>query len=279
MTGASTGIGAACALHLDRLGFRVFAGVRKPEDGEFIERAASPRLLAIQLDVTDQASIAKAVRQVEGAVGEMGLAGLVNNAGIGVTGPIEAVPLAEWRRQFEVNFFGAIAMTQACLPLLRRGRGRIVNMSSIAGRANMPYMSPYSASKHALEAVSDALRIEVQPFGLHVALIEPGAIATPIWNKSRKDADELHAAWTPEISRLYADGFTKVKDAAMQAADRAAPASLVAAAVEHALTASRPKTRYVIGADAKIRALLTALLPDRLQDRLLTKLIKLPPRG
>jgi NAD(P)-dependent dehydrogenase (short-subunit alcohol dehydrogenase family) len=278
VTGASSGIGAACALHLDRLGFLVFAGVRKPEDGELLKRAAGSRLLAVQLDVTDPTSIATAVRQVEDLVGKMGLAGLVNNAGIGVTGPVEAVSLADWRRQFDVNLFGAIAMAQACLPLLRRGRGRIINMSSIAGRANMPYMSPYSASKHALEAVSDALRVEVQPFGVRVAVIEPGAIATPIWSKSKKEADEHNVGWPPEFQRLYTAGFTKVKDAAMRAADRAAPASMVAAPVAHALTASRPKTRYLVGTDAKIRAILTALLPDWLQDELLTRLIGLAPR-
>jgi NAD(P)-dependent dehydrogenase (short-subunit alcohol dehydrogenase family) len=276
ITGASSGIGAACARHLDTLGFRVFAGIRHAEDGQILKQGASPRLTPILLDVTDAASIAEAAGTVQAAVGMFGLMGLVNNAGIGVTGPVEIVTLVEWRRQFEVNFFGAIATTQAFLPLLRRGRGRVVNMSSITGRAAMPYMSPYSASKHALEAVSDALRVELQPFGVHVAIIEPGAIATPIWNKSKREADEQHATWTPDIQRLYADGFTKVKDAAMKAADRAAPASLVAAAVEHALTAPRPKTRYLVGFDAKIRAILTALLPDRIQDRLLTWLVKLP---
>ena len=279
VTGASTGIGAACALHLDRLGFRVFAAVRKPEDGEALACRAGGRLQVIQLDVTNAASIDAAIRQVAAAVGEAGLAGLVNNAGIGVTGPVEAVSLSEWRRQFDVNFLGALAMTQACLPWLRRGRGRVINMSSIAGRATMPYMSPYAASKHALEAMSDALRIELQPFGVHVAVVEPGAIATPIWGKSKQNADEQHSGWSLEFRQLYGEGFTRVKDAAMKAGERGAPAELVARAVAHALTAARPKTRYLVGRDAKIRALLTALLPDRLQDWLLTKLIALPPRA
>ncbi len=279
VTGASTGIGAACALHLDQLGLRVFAGVRKPEDGEALTRRAGARIQVIQLDVTDTASIDAAVRQVAAAVSEAGLAGLVNNAGIGITGPVEAVPLSEWRRQFDVNFFGALAMTQACLPWLRRGRGRVINISSIAGRAGMPYMSPYAASKHALEAISDALRIELQPFGIHVAVIEPGAIATPIWEKSKQEADAQHSGWSQEFQRLYGEGFMKVKDAAMKAGERGAPAHLVAAAVAHALTAARPKTRYLVGRDANVRALLTAWLPDRLQDRLLTWAIKLPPRA
>ena len=162
ITGASTGIGAACALALDKLGYRVFAGVRNPADGEQLQRQAGPRLMPIRLDVTDEASIAAAHHTVSAMMGEQGLAGLINNAGIGVVGPIEALPLAGWRRQFDVNLFGLIAVTQAFLPLIRKGQGRIVNMGSIAGRAAMPFMAPYGASKHALVAVTDALRIVLQ---------------------------------------------------------------------------------------------------------------------
>jgi NAD(P)-dependent dehydrogenase (short-subunit alcohol dehydrogenase family) len=278
ITGASTGIGATCVRHLDQLGFRVFAGVRQAEDGVILKIGASPRLTPLLLDVTDSASIAEAAKSVQAGVGMFGLAGLVNNAGISVNGPIELVTLPEWRRQFEVNLFGLIAVTQAFLPMLRLGRGRVINMISIAGRSTMPFMAPYSASKHAVEALSDALRIELQPFGMHVAVIEPGAIATPIWRKSKQEADAQHASWSAEAQRLYAEGVSKVKDAAMKAADRAAPASLVATAIEHALMSPRPKTRYLVGFDAKIRALLGAMLPDRLQDRLLTWAVKLPPR-
>lgn len=278
ITGASSGIGAACARHLDTLGFRVFAGIRQAEDGHILKQGTSPRLTPILLDVTDSASIAEAAKTVQASVGMFGLAGLVNNAGISVNGPIELVTLPEWRRQFEVNLFGLIAVTQAFLPMLRLGRGRVINMSSIAGRSTMPFMAPYSASKHAVEALSDALRIELQPFGMHVTVIEPGAIATPIWKKSKQEADKQHASWSAEAQRLYAEGVSKVKDAATKAADRAAPASLVATAIEHALTSPRPKTRYLVGFDAKIRALLSAILPDRLQDRILTWAVKLPSR-
>jgi NAD(P)-dependent dehydrogenase (short-subunit alcohol dehydrogenase family) len=186
ITGASTGIGAACALALDKLGYRVFAGVRHPADGERLQQQAGPRLMPIRLDVTDAASISAASHTVAAMVGERGLAGLVNNAGIGVAGPIELLPLADWRRQFEVNVFGLIAVTQTFLPLIRTGRGRIINMGSIAGRASMPFMAPYAASKHALEAITDALRLELQPWGIRVALIAPGAIATPIWKNSER---------------------------------------------------------------------------------------------
>ena len=278
ITGASTGIGAACALALDKAGYRVFAGVRNPADGERLQRQAGPRLMPIRLDVTDPASISAASHTVTAMVGERGLAGLLNNAGIGVAGPVELLPLADWRRQFEVNVFGLIAVTQTFLPLVRRGRGRIINMGSIAGRAAMPFMAPYAASKHALEAITDALRIELQPWGIRVALIAPGAIATPIWGKTRKEVDSWDAAWSQDLKAMYQEGFTRIKEAATAAGEQAQPAGVVAEAVTHALRSRWPKTRYLVGSDAAIRAYLAMLLPDRLNDWLITRIIKLPPR-
>jgi NAD(P)-dependent dehydrogenase (short-subunit alcohol dehydrogenase family) len=278
ITGASAGIGAACALALDTLGYRVFAGVRNPADGESLQRQAGPRLMPIRLDVTDPASVAAASHTVTAMMGDHGLAGLINNAGIGVAGPIEALPLAEWRRQFEVNVFGLIATTQMFLPLIRKGRGRIINMGSIAGRASMPFMAPYAASKHALVAVTDALRIELQPWGIRVALIEPGAIATPIWRKTRKEADRWDASWSQDLKAMYQEGFTRVKEAATAAGEQAQPAKVVADAVAHALRSRWPKSRYLIGSDAAIRAYLALLLPARLNDWLITNIVKLPPR-
>ncbi len=278
ITGASTGIGAACALALDKLGYRVFAGVRNPADGETLQRQAGPRLMPIRLDVTDQASIAAASHTVMAMMGDRGLAGLVNNAGIGVAGPIELLPLADWRRQFEVNVFGLIAATQTFLPLIRQGRGRIINMGSIAGRASMPFMGPYAASKHALVAVTDALRIELQPWGIRVALIEPGAIATPIWVKTRKEVDQWDASWSHDLKAMYQEGFTRVKEAATAAGEQAQPAGAVADAVTHALRSRWPKSRYLLGSDAAIRAYLALILPGRLNDWLITKIVGLPPR-
>lgn len=276
ITGASTGIGAACALHLDRLGFQVFAGVRKGKDGEVLQRRGSPQLIPLLLDVTNVDSIQKANAFVEERVGEAGLFGLVNNAGIAVAGPLEAVPIPDLRRQLEVNVIGQISVTQAFLPLIRKARGRIVNMGSIAGRATMPLMGPYSASKYALEALTDALRLELQPWGIHVSIIEPGAIATPIWAKSNKDAAMLEAASPREMNRLYAGAIAAVKKVVAEAAQRAIPPDAVAIAVERALTAACPKTRYLVGTDAKIRAVMVKVLPDRLADRLLTWILKLP---
>lgn len=237
--------------------------------------SASPRLMPVRLDVTDPASIAAAVHTVKAMVGEQGLGGLVNNAGIAVAGPIEALPVAEWRRQFEVNIFGLIAVTQAFLPLLRQGHGRVINMGSMSGRAAVPYMAPYSASKHALAGLTTSLRIELRPWGIHVALVEPGAIATPIWGKARKEVDAWDSGWSREMKVLYGTSFNKVKEAAIKIGAQAPSPGIVADAVIHALRSRSPKTRYLVGRDARLRAILVTLLPDRLHDWLLRKAIGL----
>jgi NAD(P)-dependent dehydrogenase (short-subunit alcohol dehydrogenase family) len=256
----------------------VFAGVRNPADGTTLAASASPRLMPIGLDVTDAASIAAAVHTVRAIGGENGLAGLVNNAGIGIVGPVEALLLSEWRRQFDVNVFGLIAVTQAFLPLLRQARGRVINMGSMAGRAATPFMAPYSASKYALEGLNDSLRIELQPWGIDVALIEPGAIAPPIWGKTRNAVDALDMKWNPEMKTMYLTAFTLVKERATQAGQSAPAPGIVVQAVVHALRSRFPKTRYLVGRDAKVRTLLAAVLPDRLHDWLLTRILKLPAR-
>ena len=276
ITGASTGIGAACALHLDRLGFLVFAGVRKIQDGEALQGQGTDRLVPLLLDVTDESTINKAQVIVSEQLIDCGLFGLINNAGIAVVGPLEAVPISDLRRQLEINLIGQVAVTQTFLPLIRLARGRIVNMGSIAGRGAMPLMGPYSASKFALEAITDALRLEVRQWGIEVSIIEPGAIATPIWDKSGKSATDLEAATTPELRLLYADVIAGVKKVVAEAAKRAITPDAVAQVVEQALTATRPKTRYLVGADAKFRALMIKLLPDRVSDRVLSWVLKLP---
>src|SRR5919204_4783282 len=184
ITGASTGIGEACALHLDRLGFTVFAGIRKEADGRALQAKASPRLTPLALDVTDQGQVTATVQTIESSLGAGGLWGLVNNAGIAVGGPLEFLPVDEFRLQLEVNVVGQLRVIQAVLPLVRRARGRIVNMSSVSGKLSAPFMGPYSSSKFALEAISDALRLELRPWGIMVSVIEPSNVATPIWGKS-----------------------------------------------------------------------------------------------
>ena len=276
ITGASTGIGAACALHLDRLGFVVFAGVRKSEDGVVLQKAGSDRLVPLELDVTDRTTIQKSHAVVFEASKDRGLFGLINNAGIAVVGPLEAVPISDLRQQLEVNVIGQVAVIQAFLPLVRQARGRIINMGSIAGRAAIPLMGPYSASKFALEAITDALRLEVQQWGIHVSIIEPGAIATPIWNKSAIEAAERETAIETELRALYKPVVAAVRKVVGEASKRAISPDAVAKVVEAALTSPNPKTRYLVGNDAKLRALMAKLLPDRISDKLLTAILKLP---
>ena len=279
VTGASTGIGAACALDCAGRGMTVFAGVRDPRAGEALAAKGGPSLIPITLDVTDEPSIAQSVEVVQRVVGEAGLGGLVNNAGIAVGSPLEVVSLSQLRKQFEVNVIGQIAVTQAFLPLLRRGRGRIVNMGSISGRGAIPLLGPYAASKFALEALTDALRMELQPWGIQVSIIEPGAIATAIWEKSDKAAGDLEASASEEAKALYGEAVIRIREVIAQSAQRAIPPEAVVRAVHHALTASRPHTRYLVGTDAKLRAWMVKWVPDRLQDKLLTWALKYPAKG
>lgn len=274
ITGASTGIGKACALWMDRLGWRVFAGVRKQADADALCKDGSDRLHPIFLDVTDEESIAAAINTVTEILGADGLHGLVNNAGVAFGGVLEFMPLAHLRRQLEINVIGQLAVTQPLIPLLRKTRGRIVNMSSMAGRSATPVMGPYSASKFALEAMSDALRLELNPWGIHVALIEPGKIDTPIWQKSLAAAREWLADYPPEAQQLYGP----LIDKALKSVGKTGgiPADDVAKAVAHALTGERPRARYVVGSDAQFRIWIERL-PDSLRDRLIAA--KMPKYG
>jgi NAD(P)-dependent dehydrogenase (short-subunit alcohol dehydrogenase family) len=199
------------------------------------------------------------------------LRGIVNNAGVGYGGPLEALALDDFRRSLEVNTVGQLAVTQAFLPLLRRSRGRIVNMSSIGGRVAQPFAGPYIASKFALEGITDVLRGELIDWGIEVIAIEPGTIATPIWEKSSSQADEILANLTPEQRQLYGKRLAKMAKVLERQTKRGAPPDKVAQAVEKALTAKRPKTRYPVG-DAHVLLALNTVLSRRLFDRLLYRL-------
>jgi NAD(P)-dependent dehydrogenase (short-subunit alcohol dehydrogenase family) len=277
ITGASTGIGEACALWLDGAGYRVFAGVRRTADGDRLRVTASPRLVPVSIDVTDDRSIEAVTTQIDELVGTDGLYGLVNNAGIAVAGPLELVPIADLRRQLEVNVVGQVAVTQAVLPLLRRAKGRIVLMGSIGGRMVTPFLGPYCASKFALEAIADSLRVELQPWGIHVAIVEPGSVATPIWTKSDRDAEAMQAVMSHHGAD-YTVATEALRKAAAAAGRRGVPPAVVAKIVAHALESPRPKTRYVVGRDAKMQVLFR-LLPDRVRDRLIARALKLPRRA
>jgi NAD(P)-dependent dehydrogenase (short-subunit alcohol dehydrogenase family) len=270
ITGASTGIGRSAALHLDRLGHRVFAGVRKPADGDALRAAASERLTPLALDVTDADQIAAAARTVEDALAGAPLDGLVNNAGIAVGGPLEIVEIARLRAQLEINVVGLVAVTQALLPLVRRGPGRVVNIGSIGGRVTMPFMGPYSASKYAVEALTDALRVELSPWGIEVSVVEPGPVQSEIWDKGRAQYEEVTAALPERARSLYGPYLERVRRGIEDSVQRALPTAATDRAIEHALLAPRPRTRYLVGTPAKLVVAMRWLLPDRALDRMLT---------
>ncbi len=276
VTGASSGIGMACALHLDRLGFRIFGGVRKEKDGESLTQKSAGRIVPVLMDVTDETSIVTAVDNIVKAVGSNGLFGLINNAGIVIGGPLEFFPLSEIRRQFEVNVLGQIAVTQAFLPLLRASRGRIVNMGAIAGRVALPFAGPYSASKYALEAISDILRVELLPWGISVSIIEPSQVATSIWKKLLIETEKTVQNFQPQVANLYGSSLKTVATAAEKIAATGIDPDIVARAVAHALTARNPKTRYLVGHNARILVFLKKVLPDRIYDQLVIRYFGLP---
>jgi NAD(P)-dependent dehydrogenase (short-subunit alcohol dehydrogenase family) len=261
ITGASTGIGEACALRLAKKGIHVFAGVRRESDGESLKSKASEGLTPVILDVTDQTSVEQALELVRESVGDGGLWGLVNNAGIPLGGPLEFLPLDKFQELFEVNVIGVVRVTQVFLPLLRKRRGRIVNISSISGRIASPFVGPYAATKFALEAISDAWRVELRPWGIRISIVEPGKVPTPIWNKARKALDEFAHSCSEEAKKLYGELF----ELSEKFGREGIPADRVAKAVEHALLSKRPKIRYLLGVDAKVGALV-AKLPTRLRD-------------
>jgi NAD(P)-dependent dehydrogenase (short-subunit alcohol dehydrogenase family) len=266
VTGASTGIGRATAEHLAAAGFHVLAGVRNEEAAQ---ASAAEGIEPVRLDVTDADQIADLARRVAEDPDGRPLQAVVNNAGIAVAAPVEVIPLAEWRRQFEVNLFGQIAVIQALLPALIVSRGRIVNVSSIGGRVVGPTYGAYSGSKFALEAVSDALRRELKHLGVGVVVIEPGAIATPIWEKGLATASGLTDAMTAAQGERYRELNAAARRRAHQAARDGVPPDQVARVITTAVTARRPRTRYLVGRDAKITARLATLLPDSALDRLI----------
>jgi NAD(P)-dependent dehydrogenase (short-subunit alcohol dehydrogenase family) len=274
ITGTSSGIGKACALHLDKLGYRVFAGVRKPAGGEALQKVASARLTPVMFDVTDEDSIACAREIIAGEVGINDTFSLVNNAGFGLAGPIEFQPLEDFRQQMEVNFIGVVAVTQAFIPLLRQSHGRIVNIGSISGINAMPFQSAYCATKFALEAFTDALRVELRPWGVSVSIVQPGDIQTPAWKKGLTAADKMLTTWPPEAFALYGPIVEMMKK--MAQSERGLPADEVAKVVAQLLSESTPRTRVQVGTDAKLLTFIESL-PTPLRDWLIFR--QLPKYG
>lgn len=265
ITGCSTGIGRACALDLAALGFRVFAGVRKESDGKRLEAASGGGLRSLLVDVTDAHQVRQAAAMVEAEAGA-GLWGLVNNAGIVVSAPLELVSLEQLRRQFEVNVFGTMAVTQAVLPLVRRRQGRIVLIGSIAGLAAPPYLGPYAASKFALEALTDSLRMELRSWGISVSIVEPDNVATPIWEKLVDSRGQAQADASSEVQALYEEDVAAMEKAAAAMDRNGMPVERVVRVVRHALTAKRPKTRYPVGFRTRLAAWAASRIPDGIRD-------------
>ena len=269
ITGTSTGIGEDAALRLDKHGHRVFAGVRRDEDGAALAARASDRLVPVICDVADEASIESAMKQIDQAVGDEGLQGLVNNAGVARAGPLEHLPLDEWRSQFEVNVFGQIAVTRAALPLVRRGRGRICFIGSVSGRLGAPLMGPYAGSKFAIEGIAQSLREELRPWDIPVSVVEPGPVKTAIWDKGRSYASEIEERLGAEAMAQYREQV----DAILKGVDTnerigVSPAK-TSDAIEHALFSPKPKHRYLVGAPAKLAGPLTRFLPDKALSRMM----------
>lgn len=269
VTGASTGIGRHAAETLVARGFRVFAGARKKADLDALAAAgASP----LEIDVASDESVTRAAARVAESLEGAPLWGLVNNAGIAVGGPVEYVALDEVRRQLEVNTYGALRVTQAMLPFLRRPdtggrRGRIVNISSMAGRFTTPFLAPYCISKHALEAMSDALRMELSPWDMPVVVIEPGVVKTPIWEKGDDEMVRVIAGLSDAARIHYEKSARALADFFKRANTRGVSVDATTDAIWHALVDDRPRPRVVVGVDAKFAVAMKALLPTRWVDR------------
>ena len=269
VTGTSTGIGRASVVRLARSGWRVYAGVRSDADGRDVESAGDGDVVAVKLDVTNPDSVEAALGRIRADTGGR-LEGLVNNAGVYLGGPLELMTPEEIRKTYAVNVTGLLEVTRACLPLLRAARGRIVNVSSISGLVALPGVSVYAGSKHAVEAITDALRVELGGFGIHVAAVEPGSVRTAIWGKGEA-RDEARRGEDPEVRALYGR-LVKLLEK-LNSRPGVLPPEEVADAIAHALESDKPKNRYLVGKDAKSLALLDKL-PDALRDRMIAAKIR-----
>jgi NAD(P)-dependent dehydrogenase (short-subunit alcohol dehydrogenase family) len=278
VTGASTGIGAATARELAQRGFHVLAGVRRDRDADALR---GPGIEPVILDITHPEHIQALAARVHEDPQGRAVRVLVNNAGVPVNVPVEAFPLDEWRRLFEVNLFGHIAVTQALLPALIRSKGRVINISSVGGKVAMATYGPYAGTKFALEAVSDALRRELAPCGVQVIVIEPGSVRTDMLGRASATAQQLASTLTPEQRQRYGGLVRAIAAQTAAATGWGVPAEAAAQVIAKAVTARKPRTRYTVGRDAALVTLLARLLPDRVLDRVIAAGLRpyLPKEG
>jgi len=269
VTGASTGMGASAARELARQGFHVLAGVRRDRDADAIR---STGIEPVILDITKPEQVEALAARV--AADPRALHGLVNNAGVQVNAPVEALPMAQWRRVFEVNLFGHIAVTQALLPALLRSKGRVINISSVGGKAAMPTYGAYAGAKFALEAVSDSLRREVAPLGVQVVVVEPGGVRTEMAARGIATANDLAAQMTPEQDERYGSLVKAINSLMASGTASGLTADAAARVIGKAVTARRPRTRYTIGRDAALITRLTRMLSDRTLDRVIAATLR-----
>ncbi len=275
ISGATSGIGFAAAQQLDALGWRVFAAGLPDGDFTALTQEASQNLTALPLDITDAQAVSEAAAQIIQETDDSGLHGLVNSAGIQIVSPLEALPIERLQQQLEVNLYGHLRMTQALLPALRKARGRIVNVSSLMGRVAMPLLGAYSISKHALEALTDGLRLELAPWGIHVASVQPGAVATPMTAGMQQMLAEAEAELPEQAQADYADLFQAMSGALAQQNANAVPVEKVADAILHALSSDNPKIRYAVGAAAAGLLAMRTYAPDAIGDAILKRALGL----
>jgi NAD(P)-dependent dehydrogenase (short-subunit alcohol dehydrogenase family) len=276
ITGASSGIGRASVSFMVRSGWLVFATVRKMHDGDQLRSDFGTSVTPILMDVTNRASVTTAAEQVNALLRDSGLNGLVNVAGVGRIRPVEYMTPEDLQEIFDINVFGQIAVTQAFLPLLRTARGRIVNIGSIGAHIAIPFGSLINASKSAFGILNDTLRLELHPFGIHVAVVEPGAIKTPAVDKTLGDVEAVIRSLPPKGAAEYGTMLRVFARGAYEREMNGSAPEVVAEAVQHALTANRPRTRYRVGKHATLLATLAVFLPDRLLDTIRFRITGMP---
>lgn len=276
ITGASSGIGRSSVSRMVQSGWRVFATVRKEQDGDQLRSDFGTIITPVTMDVTNRTSVTAAAEQVASLLQDSGLDGLVNVAGVGKVRPVEYMTQDDLQEIFDINVFGQIAVTQAFLPLLRTARGRIVNISSVGAHIAIPFGSLINATKSAFGILNDTLRLELHPFGIHVSVVEPGAIKTPAVEKTLGDVEAVIRSLPPQGAAQYGNMLRDFARRAYKREMNGSSPDVVAQAIQHALTAERPRTRYRVGKHATLLATLAAFLPDRLLDAIRFRITGMP---